>query len=84
MKISTLQSLIDRTSNQIASYEAVIRWEYKHRHLCEADFEVEQSRYTVKYYKSRLPKLREVQKELKIEIKKEIKKAELQRFYDSM
>lgn len=84
MKINTLQSLIDRTSNQIAEYEAAIRWEYEHRHFCEADFELEQSEYTVKYYKARLPKLREVQKELKREIKKEIKKSELQRFYDSM
>lgn len=68
MNINILQSLIDRTSNQIAEYEACIRWEYDHRHLSCNDFEIEQSKYTVSYYKSRLPKLREIQKALKKEI----------------
>lgn len=85
MNISTLQSLIDRTSNQIAECEACVQWEKQFQTAPHVEaWEKEQSNWTITFFKRKLPKLREVQKELKREIAKEIKKAAQQRFYDSM
>lgn len=85
MEISVLQSLIDRTSNQIAEYEGCYEFEknlQKYNHL--SDFEMEQSKYAAQYFKSRIPRLVKIQKVLKKEIANELKKAAQQRFYDSM
>lgn len=68
MEISVLQSLIDRTSNDIAEYESAILYEknaqkagwYEH-----AQLELDQSNYTISFYKQRLPKLVKIQKALK-------------------
>ena len=85
MEISVLQSLIDRTSNQIAGYEACISFERMHQKIGDIPpWELDQSNFTISFYKQRLPKLRKIQKALKKEIAKSIEKAAQQRFYDSM
>jgi hypothetical protein len=85
MEISVLQSLIDRTSNQIAEYEAAIKYEKEQlAGWCDMDYERVQRKYTIHYYNQKLPKLRKIQKALKKEVAQELAKAAKQRFYDSM
>ena len=79
MEISVLQSLIDRTSNEIRGFECVIEFEQMNRHQCESDFELEQSYYTENWCKQRLPKLVKIQKALKKEIAFKIKNCRVQK-----
>jgi len=74
MEINVLQSLIDRTSNQIAEYEGIISYEKSELDSwCPQGWEREQRKYVIKYYNSKLPKLREIQKVLKKELAQKIK-----------
>jgi hydrogenase maturation factor HypF (carbamoyltransferase family) len=72
MEISVLQSLIDRTSNQIAELEGCVATE-KDALRFAIGYERENHKYALEYYKRRLPKLREIQKVLKKEIANKIK-----------
>jgi hypothetical protein len=73
MEISVLQSLIDRTSNEIRGFELAIEFEKNSRKGIYSDFELEQSYYTEKWCKARIPKLVKIQKALKKEIATKIK-----------
>lgn len=85
MEISVLQSLIDRTSNEIAEYEASIYFaKASLKSWAKDEFQKEQDKFVIQYYSSRLPKLVKIQKALKKEIARQIGKAAQQRFYDSM
>lgn len=66
MNISTLQSLIDRTSNDIALYERCINLFWH-------------DNKTVARYNTTLKKLRKIQKELKKEIARAIYRAKVDR-----
>ena len=69
MEISVLQSLIDRTSNQIAEYETQITFEKDFQKSLESSsWAFDESLRTLKSYKQRLPKLVKIQKALKKEI----------------
>lgn len=73
MEISLLQSLIDRNSNEIAGFECALQSErYLLRRVDPNGYEYENHKYALNYYKSRLPKLREIQKALKNEIAAEV------------
>jgi hypothetical protein len=82
MEISVLQSLIDRTSNEISGHELSIQ--YNRRALASGGvppWERDQLYFSILCSEQRLPKLRNIQKALKKEIAHHIKCARLFREY---
>lgn len=76
MEISVLQSLIDSTSNEIRYLEDVVQYRVYIGFTPDKKDRAKMNKT--------ISKLAKIQKALKKEIAKEIKKAAQQRFYDSM